>query len=224
MSKLIHAIWLGKKMPPLSHACVNDWKKQGYEVKLWTDSSEQVLSWIDECEFTKECYKRGLYAFVSDYLRIRILFEFGGLYLDTDVTIVRNPFQLFSDCDFCVGRENDSLIGTASIFAKRSNEVLSKLLGFYKNDIMSSTLYMGPDIMTQVLEEYNDDSTVRILDTEYFFSYQGQAIEFTHPENAYLIHWYQHTWENNEIPYLKSKHKGLLGKLYEYQKPLFRWK
>ncbi|MDP2573102.1 TcdA/TcdB catalytic glycosyltransferase domain-containing protein [Vibrio penaeicida] len=224
MSKMIHAIWLGKKMPPLSHACINDWKKQNYEVRLWTDSSEQVLRWIEECEFTKECYKRGLFAFVSDYLRVRILHEYGGLYLDTDVTIVRDPFELFADCDFCVGLENDSLVGTAAIYSIKSQEILGKLLDFYQCEIMSSALFMGPDIMTNTVEDFKSSDAIKILKPEYFFSYQGQALEFEHPENAYVVHWYQHTWENNEIPYLKSKHKGLLGKIYEYQKPLFRWK
>ena len=224
MSKMIHAIWLGKKMPPLSHACINDWKKQNYEVQLWTDSSEQVLRWIEECEFTKECYKRGLFAFVSDYLRIRILHEYGGLYLDTDVTIVRDPFELFADCDFCVGMENDSLVGTAAIYSINSQEILGRLLHFYRHEIMSSALFMGPDIMTNAVEDFKSSDAIKILGPEYFFSYQGQAIEFEHPENAHVVHWYQHTWENNEIPYLKSKHKGLLGKIYEYQKPLFRWK
>ncbi|WP_415893139.1 glycosyltransferase family 32 protein [Neptuniibacter sp. PT8_73] len=224
MNKSIHAIWLGKTMPPLSHACVNDWKKQGYEVKLWTDASEQVIEWINECEFAKECYKRGLFAFVSDYLRIRILHDFGGLYLDTDVTIVRDPFELFEDCHFCVGLENDSLVGTASIFATKSHKILSHLLHFYQKEIMSSPLYMGPDIMTAVLEPLKEAPEVKVLDPDYFFSYQGENIEFTHPKNAHLIHWYQHTWKSHNIPFLKSKHKGLLGKIYEYQKPFFRRK
>ncbi|WP_415889962.1 glycosyltransferase family 32 protein [Neptuniibacter sp. SY11_33] len=224
MNKTIHAIWLGKKMPPLSHACVNDWKKQGYEVKLWTDASEQVIEWINECEFAKECYKRGLFAFASDYLRIRILHDFGGLYLDTDVTIVRDPFELFEDCHFCVGLENDSLVGTASIFATKSHEILSQLLHFYQKEIMTSPLFMGPDIMTSELVPFRDNSDVKVLAQDYFFSYQGQDLDFNHPKDARLIHWYQHTWKANNIPFLKSKHKGIIGKLYEYQKPLFRKK
>ena len=224
MNKSIHAIWLGAKMPPLSHACINDWKKQGYEVNLWTDSNEQVLDWISNCEFSRECYKKGLFAFVSDYLRICILHKYGGLYLDTDVTIVHDPFELFNDCDFCIGLENKTLVGTASIFSKKSNKILKRLLNFYENEIMSSPLYMGPDIMTYVLEPLKSTDGIRVLDPEYFFSYQGQDIEFNHPKNAHLIHWYQHSWKNNDIPFLKSKHKGILGKLYEYQKPLFRRK
>ena len=208
MSKMIHAIWLGKKMPPLSHACINDWKKQNYKVRLWTDSSEQVLRWIEECEFTKECYKRGLFAFVSDYLRVRILHEYGGLYLDTDVTIVRDPFELFTNCDFCVGLENDSLVGTAAIYSIKSQEILGKLLHFYQHEIMSSTLFMGPDIMTNTLEDFKNSDAIKILKPEYFFSYQGQALEFEHPENAYVVHWYQHTWENNEIPYFDLHPNG----------------
>ena len=88
-NKTIHAIWLGNRLPPLAHVCIDDWRKQGYDYKLWLDTDPQIKRWIQECTFARECYQRGLLAFVTDYLRLKILTQEGGLYLDTDVTI--NP-------------------------------------------------------------------------------------------------------------------------------------
>ena len=82
MTKTIHAIWLGNCMPPISHVCLDDWKKMGFSYQLWTDDNEQIRSWIDNCEFAKSCYERKLFAFVSDYLRLKVLQKEGGLYLN----------------------------------------------------------------------------------------------------------------------------------------------
>lgn len=114
----IHAIWLGDCLPPLAHVCIDDWKKQGYKYRLWLETDSKIKLWIDGCEFAKKCYDKGLYAFVTDYLRLKILAEEGGLYLDTDVTIDRNPFPLFKSYDFCVGSESEGQVGTAIIYAK----------------------------------------------------------------------------------------------------------
>ncbi len=103
MTESIHAIWLGKRMPPLSHACLDDWKKMGFSYQLWTEDNPQIRSWIDNCEFAKECYDRKLFDFVSGYLRLEELQKEGRPYLDTGVTIRRDPFPLFSGRSFVAG-------------------------------------------------------------------------------------------------------------------------
>ncbi|MGZ7250258.1 glycosyltransferase, partial [Streptococcus pyogenes] len=104
-------------MSPFSLACIDDWRKQGYDVNVWTEKDSQIISWINNCEFAKACFDRKLYAFVTDYLRLKVLAEYGGLYLDTDVTIRRDPFSLFNQCEFGVGYEDSQNIGTAVIYA-----------------------------------------------------------------------------------------------------------
>lgn len=93
---LIHAIWLGGCLPSITHICIDDWSKQGYQYKLWTDADPKIKDWIAHCKFAKKCYDKGLYAFVTDCLRLKILAEEGGLYLDVDVTINNDPFPLFN--------------------------------------------------------------------------------------------------------------------------------
>ena len=45
-NRTIHAIWLGSRLPPLAHVCIDDWRKQGYDYKLWLDTDPQVKRWI----------------------------------------------------------------------------------------------------------------------------------------------------------------------------------
>ncbi|OOF08165.1 mannosyltransferase [Salinivibrio sp. PR5] len=229
MINKIHAVWLGDKMSPFSLACVDDWIKQGYDVKVWTEKDPEVLSWIDNCEFAKACLSRGLYAFVSDYLRLKVLAEHGGLYLDTDVTIRRDPFGLFHHCDFGVGYEDSENVGTAVIYALPHSSVLKKTIDFYENEILSSPYFMGPKIMTEMINRHKKDSCleheVRIFEKDTFYFYNGDGVIPDFPSTSYLVHWFQHSWKNSRKEvYLKSKHLGFWGKLYVYQKYLFRFR
>ncbi|WP_219593141.1 glycosyltransferase family 32 protein [Aeromonas salmonicida] len=223
--KVIHAIWLGDRLPPLAHVCIDDWRKQGYTYKLWLDSDPQIQCWIRECTFARECYQRGLLAFVTDYLRLKILSQEGGLYLDTDVTINRDPFPLFESVVFSVGYESDTLLGTAVIYAKKHSTLLSKLVLFYEEEIMSSTLYMGPGIMTELVSRESDTASepLFIAPVHYFYNYQGEAIQFKPVAERYMTHWFQHSWKRSKgLIFLRTKSKGLLGYLYEWQKEFFR--
>ncbi|MFQ1804297.1 glycosyltransferase family 32 protein [Aeromonas veronii] len=219
----IHAIWLGDCLPPLAHVCIDDWRKQGYKYRLWLETDSKIKSWIDGCEFAKKCYDKGLYAFVTDYLRLKILAEEGGLYLDTDVTIDKNPFPLFKPYDFCVGYESECQVGTAIIYAKKMSTHLASLIDFYENKIMDSELYMGPDIMTYILDQHAQNDNLKIFDQSFFYDYSGEKISYLPNPQRYMTHWFQHSWKRSkELVFLKSKSKGILGFLYEYQKELFR--
>ncbi|MGL6383711.1 glycosyltransferase family 32 protein [Aeromonas caviae] len=224
-NRTIHAIWLGSRLPPLAHVCIDDWRKQGYDYKLWLDTDPQVKRWIQECTFARECYRRGLLAFVTDYLRLKILAQEGGLYLDTDVTINQDPFPLFESVAFSVGYESDRLIGTAVIYARQDSAMLSELVRFYEQEIMSTPMYMGPEIMTHLVSEKlaSSGDTALIAPVHYFYNYQGEAIHFEPAAERYMTHWFQHSWKSSSgLVFLRAKAKGWSGYLYEWQKEFFR--
>jgi len=224
-NKMIHGIWLGKIMSPLAHACVDDWEKQGYNYRLWTESDAEIPQWIDGCRFARECFHRGLYAFVTDYLRLKILQNFGGLYLDLDVTIRRNPFPLFEDLKFAVGYEADSRVGTSAIFAQPDSQILAELISFYEIGIWASPLYIGPHIFTEILIDkgVSDLERSKIFPSYYFNPYQGEDMFFDCAADAYLVHWYQHSWKRSRrMIFLKAKHLGFWGRLYTWQKYFFQ--
>ncbi|MGL6004620.1 glycosyltransferase family 32 protein [Aeromonas sobria] len=224
-SEPIHAIWLGDRLPPLAQVCIDDWRKQGYTYKLWLETDPKIKAWIEACEFAKKCYEKGLYAFVTDYLRLKILADEGGLYLDTDVTIDKNPFSLFMPYDFCVGYEAEGKIGTAIIYAKKNSAHLALLIEFYENKIMKSELYMGPDIMTYFIESDEKSNNIKVFDKCFFYDYSGEKISYSPNPSKYMTHWFQHSWKRSKgLVFLKSKSKGILGALYEYQKEFFRFR
>ncbi|MFK2496534.1 glycosyltransferase family 32 protein [Bacteroides fragilis] len=91
--KTIHYCWFGgKPLPPLAIKCLESWNKYlpDYEIIEWNESNFPVNS----IPYTKEAAAKGKWAFVSDYARFYILYHNGGIYLDTDVQILKslNPF------------------------------------------------------------------------------------------------------------------------------------
>lgn len=223
MPNKIHAIWIGGNPNPLALACMDDWQKQGYNFKLWSEKDNQIMHWINNCEFAKKCYQKKLYAFVTDYLRLKILQLEGGLYLDTDVTIRKSPFHLFNNIDFCVGYESPSFLGTAIIYSNKNSELLNILVNFYEAKIMQSHLYIGPGILTEIVNNYSGKDKILLTDEVFFYSYKGNGSLPHNSENSYLIHWFQHSWKNPRAMYfLKSKHLNFINKFYEWQKYFLR--
>lgn len=86
--KIIHYCWFGRNpLPPLAKKCIESWKKflPDYEIKEWNEDNFDV----NIIPYTEEAYKAKKYAFVSDYARFWILYNYGGVYFDTDVEIIK---------------------------------------------------------------------------------------------------------------------------------------
>lgn len=97
--KVIHYCWFGRKpLPPLAVKCIKSWKKYlpDYEIKEWNEDNFDVNS----IAYTKEAYEAKRYAFVSDYARFWVLYNYGGLYFDTDVEIIKHIDDIISKGGF----------------------------------------------------------------------------------------------------------------------------
>ena len=87
--KVIHYCWFGRgKMPKLAEKCIESWKKYcpDYEIVCLTEDNFD----INCCSYVKEAYEAKKYAFVTDYVRLFVMYEYGGIYMDTDVELVKN--------------------------------------------------------------------------------------------------------------------------------------
>lgn len=101
--KIIHYCWFGgKPLPKSAKKCIDSWKRffPDYEIKRWDESNFD----INITPYTREAYKAGKYAFVSDYARFWILFKYGGIYFDTDVEVIK-PFGTILNEGPFMGRE-----------------------------------------------------------------------------------------------------------------------
>ena len=104
--KIIHYCWFGgNPLPEDAKKYIESWRKYcpGYEIKEWNESNFD----INCCDYVREAYEAKKWAFVSDYARFYILYQYGGLYFDTDVEMIRPLFSILQKGSF-MGMEVNS--------------------------------------------------------------------------------------------------------------------
>lgn len=127
--KKIHYVWVGGKEKPKDiQKCMNSWKEhlKGYEVIEWNENNFDMESH----PFLKAAYKAKQWAYISDYIRAYVIYNIGGIYLDTDIILLDN-FDNFLNHEAFVGFENAEHPFTAVFGAKPKHPFIKKMLDYY---------------------------------------------------------------------------------------------
>lgn len=127
--KIIHYIWVGGKEKPVDiKRCMATWKKhlEGYKVIEWNESNFD----IEQHPFVKAAYEAKKWAYVSDYIRAYAIYNYGGIYLDTDILLLDN-FDDFLNHRAFVGFENSNYPFTAAFGAEKGHPLVKDMLDYY---------------------------------------------------------------------------------------------
>lgn len=127
--KKIHYIWFGKgEKNERIKTCIESWKKYlpDYEIIEWTEDNFD----ININDFAKSAYDNKKWAYVSDVARLWILYNEGGIYMDTDVELYK-PLDEFLDKEGFIGFEDIHYLSTALIGAEKGNPVIKYILDYY---------------------------------------------------------------------------------------------
>lgn len=129
--KIIHYVWVGNNPKPKDiKKCMKTWKKhlKDYKIIEWNESNFDISSH----PFAKKAYEAKKWAYVSDYIRMYAIYNYGGIYLDTDVLVLEN-FDKFLNNKVFVGFERENYPFTAVFGAEKKNKFIKKLLDYYDN-------------------------------------------------------------------------------------------
>ena len=127
--KVIHYCWFGRgKMPDLAVKCIDSWKQHlpEYELRLWNEDTFDINSVL----YVKEAYQARKFAFVTDYVRLYAIYNYGGIYMDTDVEVIKNLDDLLNYPAFS-GFESDKDIPTGIMASEQYGEWAKEQLGYY---------------------------------------------------------------------------------------------
>lgn len=209
--KLIHYCWFGGKEKPDSvKQCIESWKKYcpDYEIREWNESNFDIQA----NDYCREAYEAKRWAFVADYARLYVLYEYGGIYMDTDVEVVRPFDPLLNRNGFlCFENDDNVSIGTFGV-AKHLllvNDFLQPYKGrHFKRDDGSFDMTTNLKIITQVLVERYGISLngkeqvlsgdILVLPMEAFIAKSYLTGWIMRDENTYAIHHYSATWRDAE--------------------------
>lgn len=127
--KVIHYCWFGKKpLPELALKCIESWKKYcpDYEIKEWNEESFDINMYI----YARQAYDAKKWAFVSDVARLYVLYQEGGIYMDTDVELLKS-IDCFLENDAFSGFEDKKSVPTGIMGAVKNNNVIKEFLDEY---------------------------------------------------------------------------------------------
>ena len=237
--KIIHYVWVGdpNKKSQLFYKCLESWKKYcpDWEIREWNESNVD----IDKSLYAKEAYSLKKYGFVPDYIRAKILYDCGGVYLDTDVELTKSLNDLIEN-DFLISFENEVHLETAVLGSCKGHPFAKMMTDFYisypyiidgKPDFTPSTpiwtnflkKYYGLKLKNSyqklsLLPEYKDkvsedelSKTVTILPRDYFCPLNYTTKELKKTENTYAIHYFDASWFSKKF----SKREKFLKCLYK---------
>ena len=218
--KIIHYCWFGRgKMPELAEKCIASWKKYlpEYEFKLWNEDTFDINS----NRFVKEAYNNKKFAFVTDVVRLYALYNNGGIYMDTDVEVLK-PLDDFLKYPAFSGFENDVAIPTGIMASEKGNEWVKRELSYYDNisfirsngafntkpnvQIITEHAYEMGFVANNEFQILNDELVIFPKDFFCPKSYVDGSITLT--ENTHCIHHFAGSWHN------ESKFEKKLKKVF----------
>lgn len=225
--------------------CMQSWRQTApdYQIVEINQDGKEYFDWekeLAENKWFREVCDRNMWAYIADYVRVKVLRDNGGIYLDTDVSLVR-PLDAFLAEPAFVGMQDSSEDGhndftePAILGAEKGNRLLDQILGFYSNDggetIWTTPAYTMPEIFQRFLEKnYGperypakpDQKIVRheditVYPERYFIPFRCFSGGFS-PEcvekDTHAIHWFGGSWLDKKTRYfLDNKHiRGFVGR------------
>ncbi|MCM1577549.1 MAG: glycosyl transferase [Ruminococcus sp.] len=222
--KIIHYCWFGgKPLTELAQRCIASWKKfcPDYEIIRWDESNMDISS----IAYMKEAYEEKAWAFVSDVARLQAVMKYGGIYLDTDVELIKPLDDLLSNNAFAAIEENDRYFVALGLGfgAQKGSEFVKALLESYEgrhfrqedgtSDRTAAPLYQSGLMQSMGFNGKNENQQVAdalIYSSEYFCPKSQRTGVLKITDRSYSIHHYNGSWKTREeISYIKCKHKIL---------------
>uniref|UniRef100_UPI0040481302 glycosyltransferase family 32 protein n=1 Tax=Mariniflexile sp. TaxID=1979402 RepID=UPI0040481302 len=220
--KVIHYCWFGRgEMPKLAEICIESWKKHlpDYKLYLWNEDSFDVNSNL----FTKQAYESKKFAFVTDYVRLYALYHHGGVYMDTDVEVIKN-MDYFLQFPAFSGFEDEINIPTGLMASMKGGKWVKFLLSYYDNmpfikedgsfHALTNTYTIGE--MTKTLgfvpnNQYQCIShEVHLFPKDYFCPKSQVSGRKESTENTYCIHHFSGSWMPLKVKRLTEAKRKLM--------------
>ena len=222
--KIIHYCWFGGKEKPDSvKKCIESWKKflPDYQLIEWNENNFN----IEKLEYTKEAYVAEKYAFVSDVARIEALYQHGGIYMDTDVEVLKT-FTPLLDARCILGMEEKEYVATSFMAFEKEHPLVKQFLNLYESISFfdkNGQIITGTNVakLTNLLIEkgfvqenyYQElEEGIKIYPKEFFSPYDYINCHYNITENSYCVHYFAVSWMSKKEQ-VKKRIKKQLSKI-----------
>jgi mannosyltransferase OCH1-like enzyme len=220
--KKIHYCWFGNgQMPALAIKCIDSWKKflPDYELVLWNEGNFDIAANL----YVRQAYEKKKFAFVTDYVRLYALYTEGGIYMDTDVEVLKSYDEFLLHSAFS-GFETDGNVPTGMMGAEKGSIWAKELLSYYEDkafiqtdgslDMTTNTSIITNYMLTKglklnnKLQEFSD--LVVMYPSEYFCPKDHRTGLLQITKNSYCIHHFAMSWIDPKKKHLTDLKRVLM--------------
>lgn len=207
--RIIHYCWFGKGEIPYEYRrYMESWERccQDYEIRRWDESNFDISS----NKYMKQAYEKRKWAFVSDYARIKIIHDYGGIYLDCDVELLKSLDIFLAEKMFCGFEDQNHINLGLGYGAVKNHPYLKRLMEFYEQlDFVNSdgnlNLIPCTAYQTEVIKEfgiqgnntYQVGNGITVYSTEVFSPISSWGAGEV-SDKTYSIHHYQASWQSKK--------------------------
>lgn len=229
--KIIHYCWFGgNPKSDLIKKCIRSWEKYcpDYEIIEWNESNFD----LEICSYVKEAYEAKKWAFVTDYVRIWALYNYGGVYLDTDCEITKK-IDVFLHHSAFTGFENTTHPFTAVFAAEKHHPLTKGIIESYSvrhfiNEDGSYDITTNTDYITGIfIKKYQVklDNSLQVFDdglaiypNDYFCPKDWIDGKIYKTKNTYAIHHFNASWHTDKEKAEAQKYKKHRAELKKQEK------
>ncbi|MCI8613912.1 MAG: glycosyl transferase [Lachnospiraceae bacterium] len=226
--KIIHFCWLsGDEYPDLIKKCINSWKEKlpDYEIICWDLNRFD----INKYRYTKEAFAEKKYAFASDYIRLHALYTMGGIYLDSDIEVIKSFDQLLSLKAFTCFQKMSMTLSPWIIGSEKTNPIIKEFLDYYKDRSFydkegKMILTPNPYPFTKICkshglllkDEMQELDEITVFPHDYFCPYNPSDGELKITEHTYAIHYFNAEWMNESQKRRRQRKQNITQKYGRY--------
>ncbi len=207
--KKVHLIWFGNQSEFSFDLSSLRKYMPNYEVKVWT---EKDFDWdeLKKIKYVKKAYNGKKWAFLSDYLRAKILYEEGGVYLDADMKIIKNIEEYFSTRSLVMAFENSKTISMGIVGVKKGHKIFRDIMSIYES------YKHGKYILGNVIWDYIAKRELDIKingrfqdNNEDWVIYEYRRFSLIHPRYRKWKRDTQYTLHQHTITWVPKKYRGI---------------
>ena len=223
--KILHYCWFGgNPLPDNIKNYISTWEKffPEYKIIQWNESNFDLNS----CTFVKEAYQKQKWAFVSDYVRINVMYHYGGIYFDTDIEVKKDISRYLNNCSLLLGFESKSSVMTAFFAAEPQNNFIKHLLEIYHNrkfvlpdgkcDVSPNPILFTKELQNVGMipngEQQKFGESYFIYPYDYFSAFNIYFQKYDISANTCLVHHCLGSWQSPK-DIIKQKIKSILLKI-----------
>jgi len=208
--KIIHYCWLSKDpIPENLQKYMETWKEklQGYEFLLWNFERFDINSSL----WVKQAFEAKKYATACDYIRLYAVYNYGGIYLDMDIEVIKSFDELLDNEYMIAYEDNKSKNVEAGCFgAIKGTQFIKSCLEYFKDrEFNEETIVNGYSLPKIMKEVYSKESLdISFYSQDYFTAKSFRTGKITMTDNTHSVHHFAGSWLSDaDVVFIKKRYK-----------------